>query len=779
MTDPGEGTHKYYTRAGQEYYLNNGALTSQEQVGRVEMVEATDGTTVYIKNIISCAATGMWVKATKSGNKLTVKAGQPVSYDTSYDVTLSVYRGSTPEHENSYVKETDDITFTIDGSTIKLDNSDKFHFIGVFYDDEEDTFTGYANYNTVLTLDEGYTPPAMELVKLPAGAETQTWYFDGILINDNFGEITTMPYSKYDVEVAFVGNDLYLDVFDVYGAWIKGTKGADNIYTFDSFQYLGSSGGMDLFATGADGYLRNNKFQKFQMKYDPEAQTLTSLNYLLANIGDDYIRIAGTQAYTDIVMSKDAPPAADPEAQTGADVDELPYTNALATEKDFAAFGVLDTNEDEKTWAYIDDQFIGSGTCYGYSMYTAGDDWLVSPAIKLEAGKKYRFAIDAKGLYTAGGRFEVKAATGEARATVLAAGKEIIAAKDATPQYVTYENDGLTVSETGYYHFGIHAISKSGYGYLFVANFVVEAAADASAPAAVENFAVTPLSEKIGAKITFGAPTKTIGGENLAAGAIAKIEVLRDGEVITTFQTPAPGTPLAYTDEAASVGTHRYQAVSYGTAGIGGKSEVVEVSLISGNITVPVSFDLTQEGVFKLFTTIDANNDKYGVWEWDSSTGTRYYGSEKAADDYLVSPAIPLEAGSTYTVTVTARSQFASTPERFEVKAGKEATVAGLIQTVIAPTNVANEEFADYTGEFTVTESGSYHIAIHAMSAADGRLYVSSLAVDGPETGIHTIIDAPSTFNVYSLDGRLIRRHATTLSGLKGIYIVNGKKVVL
>ena len=48
-------------------------------------------------------------------------------------------------------------------------------------------------------------------------------------------------------------------------------------------------------------------------------------------------------------------------------------------------------------------------------------------------------------------------------------------------------------------------------------------------------------------------------------------------------------------------------------------------------------------------------------------------------------------------------------------------------------------------------------------------------------TGIEEIVSkADSTFNVYTISGTLVKRNTTSLSGLaKGIYIVNGKKVVV
>lgn len=779
ITDPGEGEHTFYTRAGEEYYISAGMLVSRPQVGRVEMVEATDGT-IYIRDIISSFAYNTWVKATKSGNTLTVPAGQPVAYDTNDEVTVSVYWGSTPEYDNIYTKETTDIIFTIEGNTIKLDNSDKLHFIGVFYDDEEDTFTGYANYNIVWTLDEGYTPSAKDLVQLPEGAEVQTWYFNSTLYNDNNGEIVSFPYSK-TVDVAFVGNDVYLDVLDVAPSWIKGTKDANNIYTFESFQYLGNNGATNYFATGSDGYERTSQFQNFQMTYDPEEQTLTSLNYLLANIDDDYVRPIET--YKDIIISQDAPAAEDPVATTGPNVDTLPYSNTLTTAEEFNDFGVLDANEDENTWTWENDDFYGVGTRYSFNYRKEADDWLISPAIKLEAGKHYRFAIDARA--TGGSeRFEVKATNGEAKASVLAEDIEIIPSTNVTAtSFTTYENSDFTVNETGYYHFGVHAITPEGsFNYLYMANFLVEAGPDESAPAAVDRLTVTPFTETLGATITFTAPTKTLGGATLSAGDITKIEVLRDGNVINTFETPAIGAPLTYTDEAAdlTIGNHQYQVVSYGTTGIGGKSEVVTVFL-SAILTAPTSFDLTKQDVYNTFQTINANGDTSGVWDWGGENGAYYFESAVAADDYLISPGIQLVAGQKYKVTVTAKCHSSNSPERFEVKAGKEATVVGLSQTLIGATKVTNESFKDYSDEFTVPENGIYHIAVHAISDPDmWKFYVSRIAIDiTGETGIQTVTTIPNAVDVYALDGTLVRRQTTTFSGLKGIFVVNGKKLVL
>lgn len=68
----------------------------------------------------------------------------------------------------------------------------------------------------------------------------------------------------------------------------------------------------------------------------------------------------------------------------------------------------------------------------------------------------------------------------------------------------------------------------------------------------------------------------------------------------------------------------------------------------------------------------------------------------------------------------------------------------------------------------------------------DGRsLAFSSIKGISFEAKVSTGIEAPTKVaeddkNVYALDGRLVRRGTTSLDGLKkGIYIVNGKKLII
>ena len=847
ITSPAEGESKFYTRSGFGYYVQNQQLYYAEQEGNTEIVETTDGV-VYIKNFISNVSSGAWVKGTKSGNTITIPAGQVITYNTTYDYGL--YIAKCTYVEGTGWSEVDgDITLTVDGNTISLDGTDADNPVACFWTDDF-TFSGYGDYETVFTYDPTYVAP--ELIELPEGATVETWYQEQTVASntgDNDG------FTK----VAFVGNEVYLSgIFASFpDSWIKGTIDGTTV-TFSGLQFIGEYSGYNIFAIGTDG----DGLVDFQMTYDADAKKLTSVNDLLANAKEDAIYYL--EWYKNIVITKDAP--AEAEATTGANVDAVPYSNPLATETDFADFGILDSNKDGYTWQFSSDY----GAYYSFNSSNNANDWLISPAIKLEAGKKYHFAIDAATASTSyPEKFEVKIGT-EPKASALT--QTVLEEVElASKEYVTYENELVTVTETGYYHFGIHATSDADEWRLMVKNFLVEAGVEADAPAAVTDLALTQTPNKLEAVVSFKAPTKTSGGADLTD--LTKIEILRDGQLIKTFDGTAaaplmadaaasaswvaadqdyenaqavssftigagvsaaladggnsnspkyytsgdalrmygnntmtlsgatmtkvvftltgndnqklltanvgeyaldgsvgtwtgsaseivftvpsgsgnqariqkieiwtegggstttgltPGAEYSYTDaEGLTIGTHVYQVIPYNAAGIGVKSEEKSIFL-SVALEAPYTFDFSQN-LLDQFAVIDNNADGK-TWIWSSANGAYYgYSSANAADDYLITMPFNLKAGKSYNVIINAKNS-GSYPEKFEVKAGKEATVDGLTETVIAATEMTTGEFDDYEGTFAPAEDGQYYIAIHAISDADMfNLCVKTLTVE-------------------------------------------------
>lgn len=292
---------------------------------------------------------------------------------------------------------------------------------------------------------------------------------------------------------------------------------------------------------------------------------------------------------------------------------------------------------------------------------------------------------------------------------------------------------------------------------LTVANFLVEVGVEAGAPAAVTGFNVAQTPDELETVVSFKAPTKTAGGADLTD--LTKIDVIRDGAVVKSFTgSLTPGAEYSYTDaEGLTVGTHVYQVIPYNTVGVGVKSEKKSIFL-SAALDVPYTFDFSQN-LLELFQVIDDNNDGK-TWTWSEANGVFYsYSSDNAGDDYLISMPFNLKAGKSYQVTVNANGS-ASFPEKLEVLAGKEATVAGLTQQVIAPTDVNLSEYGDYKGVFTPAEDGQYYIALHAISDADmNALRVKLLTIeDTPSFALSGTVTGGTGSVTFTVDGQPVTK---------------------
>ena len=89
----------------------------------------------------------------------------------------------------------------------------------------------------------------------------------------------------------------------------------------------------------------------------------------------------------------------------------------------------------------------------------------------------------------------------------------------------------------------------------------------------------------------------------------------------------------------------------------------------------------------------------------------------------------------------------------------------------------------------TVSNNSTSHLVHGPIAAGDHLFSVTAVYADGIEsapvseslivTGINLPRLSDASFDVYTIDGKLVRRAASTLSGLHGVYIVNGKKQII
>ncbi len=250
---------------------------------------------------------------------------------------------------------------------------------------------------------------------------------------------------------------------------------------------------------------------------------------------------------------------------------EVPYLEDFASEGSLNLFTIIDANADGYSWDWSN----GYMSCPYNSLDNTveGDDWLITPPVKLQAGRSYTFTVVASCRLTSyPERLEVMMGTDK---TVEAMTTEVIGSTDITSdEDLPFTNENVTVDADGEYYFGIHSISDADMFYLYVDAISIEANPLAEAPAAVADLTVVPDQEgEAKATVKFTAPAKNIGGEDLTAN-ITKIDVYRDNNVVKTFEDVAPGTEIEFVDEATD-GIHAYKVLCYNEAGNGKMSEVV------------------------------------------------------------------------------------------------------------------------------------------------------------------------------------------------------------
>ena len=174
--------------------------------------------------------------------------------------------------------------------------------------------------------------------------------------------------------------------------------------------------------------------------------------------------------------------------------------------------------------------------------------------------------------------------------------------------------------------------------------------------------------------------------------------------------------------------------------------------IVGAPVELPMSVAFGNAADYDKFGVIDANGDG-STWAYDASyNAAKYaYNSYNKADDYLVSPAVYMEAGKSYSVSVNAAAYSSYYAERIEVVMGTATTAAALSTVVIEPTDLGTDPVALTNGDVTVEESGYYHIAAHAVSDADMfylLLYTMDVKENDPEApkAVENLVAVPGEY---------------------------------
>lgn len=278
---------------------------------------------------------------------------------------------------------------------------------------------------------------------------------------------------------------------------------------------------------------------------------------------------------------------------------DVPWTEAFDNASSLNMFTIVDANNDGSTWGWS--RFRTKAVTYTYNEKNAADDWLITPPIALQAGKKYKLTFDEHvTLSKYPEKLEVKYGTGLDYTSYT----EVM--KKTTFTNADFETQTIYVTPVadGNYHFGFHVCSDAYEGLLYIDNMAVDVEPEATAPAAASDLKAS--AAEYGANpvtISFKAPQNAINGTKLQS--ITKIEVkVKDGNAIKTFDAPTPGESLSCNDENATKGLNTYYILAYNESGAGKRAEV---TAFVGNDTPAAPDNITvsgnEDGTLKLSWT--------------------------------------------------------------------------------------------------------------------------------------------------------------------------------
>ena len=238
-----------------------------------------------------------------------------------------------------------------------------------------------------------------------------------------------------------------------------------------------------------------------------------------------------------------------------------PWTNDFAMPADFSLFTVIDANNDKCSWEYA----YGKVRYYADETHDA-DDWLVTPAVRLETDRTYKIG------FTFYGHDDTKT---EKIAVAFGLGndptkfEEKLESTEFNDTEEMLFEDVITVDKAGDYRMAVHAMSEADQSFITVDDMYIIEGVRFAAPAAPTQLTVTPAAEgALSAEISFMTPTKTFR-TNADLTAITAVKVYRGDVLVKEFGACAPGTVLSFTDEGMANGANRYRVVACNEVGDG------------------------------------------------------------------------------------------------------------------------------------------------------------------------------------------------------------------
>lgn len=391
----------------------------------------------------------------------------------------------------------------------------------------------------------------------------------------------------------------------------------------------------------------------------------------------------------------------------------VPFIGSFGTKDDADIYSVVNSNNDKNSWNYSAGNKEMSINTY---QVENSNDWLISPAIRLEKEMLYQGEVDIH-TFASGYPENIKLLVGT-DPTDLSSFTEF-ADFPATEALRGFEprRGNFSVPANGRYYVAVQVYGK-GSSMVRLNGFCVNQLAPISAPDGVADLSVTSTPSE--ATVSFMTPTKALDGAPLSK--LNKVVVERDGRLAGEVNAPAPGkkVEVKITLDQPSISSFVVYAIS--DEGNGLRSEV---KTFVGEYKAPYVEDYDNPEYVTLLQK-EVIGDP-GEYEWnvvanDGAAAASFMSVTVPIDVNVYTPNVRLDDESVYEFSM---DWLPSLGIKSVLTAGQGAKAENQIQIADLPelTEYGDKEIRKVKAEFVADKAGLYNVGI-ASHITEGFKFV-------------------------------------------------------
>lgn len=376
---------------------------------------------------------------------------------------------------------------------------------------------------------------------------------------------------------------------------------------------------------------------------------------------------------------------------------------------------IIDANADGQKWGIIDGY---NGPTYdGTSVANDANDWLITPALTLDAGKNYlvRYSLTQAGAYDPD-QIEIKwgtAPTVQGMSNYLTT--ETIDLESGTIEKAVR----LPATATGQVYIGFHVISpalNSAISLDWIKLLVTEKAT----PNPVEN--LEGASDYNAKSVTLKWRNPAFDTSNAPITSGLNIKIYADGVNIATLEGREAGADDSYTYNPAAFGGVVAYRVTATIDGVESLPQEIKIDLddVQGELALEQEFPLATETDFGGWTIENVNGGAtwgYVAWGPHLSMPTN---NQEEHNDWAITPGVVLDPAKRYVVRFDV-STSQNYPGNLKVWLGNDKTNTAMTKELLSLENICyNGSVQTTTPQFSVEQGGTYYIGFQAGQALNG-----------------------------------------------------------